>query len=108
MSTTDNGTYLEVAGRPAVRFERIYSQPVEQVWHAVTDPAEMQHWFPSPEVSHDRRTGGSITLAGDPYAPEPRTSRVLRWDPPHGRHLAALAVRRLPGRLPAGAREVQE
>ena len=84
MRTTDNGTYLEVDGRPAVRFERIYPQPVERVWQAVTEPAEMRHWFPSPEVSHDARAGGSITLSADPYAPDAKTSRVLTWDPPHG------------------------
>ncbi len=32
MQTTDDGTYLEVDGRPAVRFERIYHQPIDRVW----------------------------------------------------------------------------
>ena len=34
MQTTDNGTYLEIDGRPAVRFERIYDHPVARVWAA--------------------------------------------------------------------------
>jgi uncharacterized protein YndB with AHSA1/START domain len=86
MQTTDNhdqGTYLEVDDRPAVRFARTYDQPLERVWEAISDPAEMRHWFPSPEVAHDAREGGSITLSGDPYAPEAKTTRVLVWDPPH-------------------------
>ena len=83
MTTTDPGTYLEIDGRPAVRFERVYPHAVERVWRAVTDPAQMRHWFPSPEVAYDGRTGGTMTLSGDPYAPEPRTSTVLVWDPPH-------------------------
>ena len=83
MKTTDSGTYLEVDGRPAVRFERVYAHPIDHVWHAVTDPQEMKHWFPSPEVEHDARTGGSITLSGDPYAPDAKTTQVLVWEPPH-------------------------
>ncbi len=83
MQTTDNGTYLEVDDRPAVRFERVYDHPVEQVWEAISDPAQMRHWFPSPDVAHDAREGGSITLSGDPYASDAKTSRVLVWDPPH-------------------------
>ena len=45
MQTTDNGTYLEVDGRPAVRFERIYPSPSSGLG-GVTDPAR---WHcPSP------------------------------------------------------------
>ena len=82
MQTTDEGTYLEVEGRPAVRFERIYPQSVERVWQAISEPAEIAHWFPSPEVSIDTEAR-TITLAGDPYAPEARTTPVLTWEPPH-------------------------
>jgi uncharacterized protein YndB with AHSA1/START domain len=83
MQTTDTGSYLEIDDRPAVRFERIYPHPVERVWQAVTDPVEMSHWFPSPEVSHEAHAGGTITLGGDPYAPDAKTTRVLVWEPPH-------------------------
>lgn len=80
----DFGTYLEFDGRPAVRFERHYPYPVERVWRAVTDPAELRHWFPSPDVSYEARAGGEMTLAGDPYAPqESSVEQVLQWDPPH-------------------------
>lgn len=82
MQTTDDGTYLEVDGRPAVRFERVYAHPVDRVWRAVTDPAELRHWFPSPDVSLDHEAG-TITLGGDPYSPDAKTTRVLIWEPPH-------------------------
>jgi uncharacterized protein YndB with AHSA1/START domain len=83
MQTTDNGTYLEVDDRPAVRFARVYDHPVERVWEAISDPAQMTHWFPSPQVAHEGRAGGSITLGGDPYQPDSRTTKVLVWEPPH-------------------------
>jgi len=82
MQTTDDGTYLEIDGRPAVRFERIYPHPLDRVWRAVTDPAEMRQWFPSPEVSIDQ-AAGTITLSGDPYSPDATTTKVLAWEPPH-------------------------
>jgi uncharacterized protein YndB with AHSA1/START domain len=82
MQTTDEGTYLEVEGRPAVRFERIYPQDVERVWRAISEPAEIRQWFPSPEVSIDAEAG-TITLSGDPYAPDASTTKVLVWEPPH-------------------------
>jgi uncharacterized protein YndB with AHSA1/START domain len=83
MKTTDAGTYLEIDGRPAVRFERVYAHPLKRVWRAVTDPAELRHWFPSPDVSYEPRAGGEITLAGDPYAETPSRGTVLAWEPPH-------------------------
>ena len=36
---TDPGTYVEIDGRPAVRFVRMYPQPVERVWAAIAEPA---------------------------------------------------------------------
>jgi uncharacterized protein YndB with AHSA1/START domain len=41
-----NGTFLTVAGRPTLRFERRLTHPVEKVWRALTEPAELEHWFP--------------------------------------------------------------
>jgi uncharacterized protein YndB with AHSA1/START domain len=82
MQTTDEGTYVEVAGRPAVRFERIYPQSVERVWRSISEPAEIRQWFPSPEVSIDVEAR-TITLAGDPHSPDASTTRVLVWEPPH-------------------------
>lgn len=78
---TDRGTYLEFQGRPAVRFRRNYAHPVERVWAAVTDSAELEAWFPS-AVSMDPREGGAIEFSGDPYA-EDTTGSILTFDPPH-------------------------
>ena len=84
MKTTDNGTYLEIDDRPAVRFERVYDHPVDRVWQAITDPQRDEALVPLPRGRARRaRPGGSITLSGDPYAPEATTTRVLVWEPPH-------------------------
>jgi uncharacterized protein YndB with AHSA1/START domain len=77
----DLGTYCEHDGRPAVRFERSYPYPVERVWRAVTEPAELVRWFPS-AVELEPREGGTVRFSGDPYL-EGSTGVVLTWDPPH-------------------------
>ena len=79
----DLGSYVQVGGRPAVRFERLLSAPIERVWAAVTDPEQLPAWFPS-QVRYQPRVGGEITFLGDPNLPEPpQVDRVLAWDPPH-------------------------
>jgi uncharacterized protein YndB with AHSA1/START domain len=78
------GTYVELHGRPAVRFVRVYEHPIDRVWSAVTDATELQHWFPS-SVDIDLRAGGTVSFSGDPNL-ESSSGVVLACDPP--RHLA--------------------
>jgi uncharacterized protein YndB with AHSA1/START domain len=42
-----HGTYEIVDDRSALTFERRLSHSVERVWRAVTEPAELAHWFPA-------------------------------------------------------------
>ena len=56
-----HGIYSTVDDRPALTFERRLAHPVERVWRAVTDPAELAHWFPS-AVSGDVAPGGTLTF----------------------------------------------
>ena len=65
-----------------MRFERIYRHPVERVWASITEPEQLEQWFPSPTWSLDL-DARTITLSGDPYAPEEKTTAVLVWEPPH-------------------------
>jgi uncharacterized protein YndB with AHSA1/START domain len=39
------GRLEEIAGRPALIFERPLRHSVERVWRAVSDPAELDRWF---------------------------------------------------------------
>lgn len=77
----DLGSYVEHDGRPAVRFERTYPHPVERVWAAITEPAELARWFPS-AVELEPGEGGAVRFSGDPYS-EGSTGVVLIWAPPH-------------------------
>lgn len=80
----DLGTYIEYAGRPAVRFERTYPHPVERVWAAVTEPSDLAAWFPS-AVTIEDRVGGTVTFSDDPHLDD-STGVVLGWEPP--RHVS--------------------
>ncbi|MFJ9783618.1 SRPBCC family protein [Amycolatopsis sp. NPDC101161] len=66
--------------RPALRLERRLKHAPEQVWRAITDPAELEHWFPA-KVDVELRDGGAIrfTFPGEDTA---TTGRVVTADPP--------------------------
>lgn len=81
IGTEDRGTYVELDGRPAVRFVRTYRHPIEKVWTAVSEPAGMAAWFPS-KVEIEPRKGGTITFSDDPNIPGASTGTVLRYEPP--------------------------
>ena len=76
-----HGTYETVDDRPALSFERRLAHPVERVWRAVTDPAELAHWFPS-AMSGELTPGGTLSFefpGGEMPALE---GEVIEFDPP--------------------------
>lgn len=94
ITSPHDGTLELIDGRPVLRFERWYPRPVERVWRAVTDPAEMAQWFPS-NVEGERAIGAELafvdeaqrqaaTEAGEPTRVDGPmfTGRVVVWDPP--------------------------
>ena len=75
-----HGIYETVDGRPSLTFERRLAHPVERVWRAVTDPAELGHWFPS-AVRGEVASGGTLTFefpGGDMIL----EGEVVELDPP--------------------------
>lgn len=76
----DKGTYIEVDGRPAVRFIRRYPHAQHRVWQAITDPEQLSTWYPA-TVSYEPRVGGTIRFIDDQYSMD-LTGTVLAFDPP--------------------------
>ncbi|MFF1612028.1 SRPBCC family protein [Amycolatopsis sp. NPDC058278] len=66
--------------RPVLRLERRLKHAPEKVWHAVTDPAELEHWFPA-KVAVELRAGGEIRFTF-PGADDTTTGRVVTADAP--------------------------
>jgi uncharacterized protein YndB with AHSA1/START domain len=77
---TPHGTYTTVDDRPAVRFERRLAHPPEAVWRMLTDPRELEHWFPC-EVEVDLRPGGAMRFVFSPDST--LEGEVLELDEPH-------------------------
>jgi uncharacterized protein YndB with AHSA1/START domain len=81
--TTTEATLLRTGARPILRFERHLSRPVDAVWHAVTDPAEMRAWFPTRVEIAEWKEGASMTHHFDGHDIDPLPGTVVEWDPPH-------------------------
>ncbi|MEU0536769.1 SRPBCC family protein [Amycolatopsis tolypomycina] len=66
--------------RPVLRLERRLKHAPERVWRAITDPAELEHWFPA-RVDVELRAGGTIrfTFPGEDSS---TTGQVVTADPP--------------------------
>ena len=68
-------TLLAAGDKSVLRFERFLPRPVEAVWRAVTDPAELRSWFPT-RIEIDRwETGATLVhhFEGQSYGPLPGT-----------------------------------
>jgi uncharacterized protein YndB with AHSA1/START domain len=79
------GAYETIENRPALRFERRLSHPVEVVWRAITQPEELEHWFPSRVEVDDLRPGAEMTFRFENMpldAPSTLTGSVTEFDPP--------------------------
>ena len=92
MSTTSNrnaadGTLLHRDGTYILRYERRLRHPLDRVWAAITEPAQIAEWLG--EADLELVDGGSVELRwlnakddGDRYAAIAR-GRVSALDPPH-------------------------
>ena len=76
------GEYLEIDGRPALRFVRLHTHPVERVWSLLSRPDGLATWFPA-GVSFDAlRVGAPVTFTFERPG-DAGTGAVLAADPPH-------------------------
>jgi uncharacterized protein YndB with AHSA1/START domain len=71
----NDGTLETIDGRPALRFERILTHPVERVWRAVSVPAELERWFPA--------AADWTPAVGEVFEAGGMTGQVTEVQPPH-------------------------
>ena len=78
-------TLLRAGARPILRFERHLPRSIDEVWQAVTDPAEMRAWFPTRiDVEGGQwKAGARLTHHFDGHDIDPLPGTVLEWEPPH-------------------------
>jgi len=74
------GSQITVDDRPALRFERRMPHPVDRVWRAVSEPAELRQWFVA-TVEWGPDAGEEFEAYGEPgRITEVEPPRVLAWD----------------------------
>ena len=56
---TDHATLQVVDDDHVIRFERTFTQPIETVWAAVTEPEHLEHWFPT-TIDGPRTAGAAV------------------------------------------------
>src|SRR5579862_2763853 len=66
--------------RWTIEFVRVYPHPIERVWRAISDPAEVAVWFIRPTV-WDMRSGGAYQFEDKFLGPIERVEppRLLRF-----------------------------
>lgn len=73
-----------IDGTAVLRFERHFAHPVAKVWRAITDPAEMAHWFPA-AIETELKPGSKMRFVFPEEAPidlKMTEGEVLEFDPP--------------------------
>jgi uncharacterized protein YndB with AHSA1/START domain len=81
MTMNADPTFTE-DGRPTIRIERTYRQPIERLWRAVTTAEHLGRWFPSP-VTLDLRVGGAMRFAAFDDDVEGAVGVIEEVTPPH-------------------------
>jgi uncharacterized protein YndB with AHSA1/START domain len=76
-------TLLRSGARPVLRFERHLPKPIDTVWRSVTDPIEMQSWFPTRIVIDEWKVGAELRHYFDGHDIDPLPGIVTVWQPPH-------------------------
>ena len=75
------GTLEQAGPRWRLRFTRDLDHPVPRVWRAVTDPGDLETWFPF-RITGDWAVGSHLTFS-DPQSRVPDfTGEVLAFQPP--------------------------
>jgi uncharacterized protein YndB with AHSA1/START domain len=80
---SERATLLTIDGKPVLRFERRLRHPPAKVWRAVSDPAELAHWFPA-AVEAELRPGAPMrfTFPDEAVVDGEWDGEVLEVDPP--------------------------
>ena len=74
-------TLETIGGKAVLRFERRLAHPPEKVFRAISEPAELAHWFPA-KVETELRAGAPIRFEFEDVDFEAPPGEMLEVDPP--------------------------
>ncbi len=78
-----SGRYEHIDGRPVVSFERTFPHPVTVVWAAITDPRQLQTWFPTTVEFESLAAGEAIAFRFPAHDLPPMSGEFREIDEPH-------------------------
>jgi uncharacterized protein YndB with AHSA1/START domain len=70
-----------IGGKTVLRFERRLAHPPEKVFRAISEPAELAHWFPA-RMEAELRPGAPIRFTFEEDDAEAPAGEILEVDPP--------------------------
>lgn len=79
------GSYATIEDTPTLIFERRLSHPVDRVWQAISEPDDLEHWFPSKVVVDELSAGAEMSFEFEDMpldAPLAMTGHITEVDPP--------------------------
>jgi uncharacterized protein YndB with AHSA1/START domain len=76
------GTVETVGGRLVLRYERRLAHPPERVWRAITEPAQLEKWFPAAVEMEDLVAGGVMHFTFREKDVDSPDGRITELDPP--------------------------
>ena len=78
---TTYGDLEQVGGGWQLRFARPLAHRPEKIWQALTEPQELEAWFPT-TIEGERRSGAALHFGfrGEPY--DPFDGEMLAYEPP--------------------------
>ncbi|HEY1763041.1 MAG TPA: SRPBCC family protein [Acidimicrobiales bacterium] len=83
--TADDGEIERIGDQVVLRFERQYSNPIDDVWDALTNPTRIaQWWLPfDAEITLELVAGGAYELRGKGEGMPTLSWKILRVEAPH-------------------------
>src|SRR5215218_9570379 len=78
---TGRATLDTIGGKTVLRFERRLAHPPAKVFRAISDPAELAHWFPA-RMELELRTGAPIRFTFEDHDVEAPAGEILEVEPP--------------------------
>ena len=77
-----DGILTDLDGRTAVRFKRRLGHPPERVWRAITEPKDLEAWFPAAIEGDLSKPGAELSFPFREGEAETEPGEVIESDPP--------------------------
>ena len=82
MTAPAYGQLIRTGGRAVLEYRRRFDHAAENVWRALTEPADQRSWHPTP-FELEPALGGRVSYLAGGDVPDMPAGEVTEYDPPH-------------------------